>query len=161
MRSRLFVIAIGLGILGTQVALTQAPAGAPTGATGKCNDGSYATTATKKGACRGHQGVKTWFATSSAPAASSTPAAAPVAAPAPTPAATPTPAPVPAQASAPKTSSHATGTPAPGGGPGLVWLNTSTNVYHCSGTRYYGTTKAGKYVTEADAKAAGAHADHG
>ena len=40
-------------------------------------------------------------------------------------------------------------------------LNTSKNVYHCYGTRYYGTTKAGKYVSEADAKAAGAHADHG
>ncbi|AXC15751.1 putative ALANIN-rich signal peptide protein [Acidisarcina polymorpha] len=43
----------------------------------------------------------------------------------------------------------------------MVWLNTSSNVYHCPGTKYYGTTKVGKYVTEADAKAAGAHADHG
>jgi hypothetical protein len=164
MRSRLLVVAIALGIFASQVGLAQAPAGAPTGSTGQCNDGSYTTTATKKGACRGHQGVKTWFATSSAPAAPSTPATAPVAAPAPTPAASPTPAPAPkapAQASTPRASSHPTGTPAPGGGPGLVWLNTSTNVYHCSGTRYYGTTKAGKYVTEADAKAAGAHADHG
>jgi hypothetical protein len=42
-------------------------------------------------------------------------------------------------------------TPAPGGGPGLVWVNTETHVYHKEGSRFYGTTKKGKYVSEADA----------
>lgn len=49
---------------------------------------------------------------------------------------------------------------APGGGPGMVWVNASTNVYHCPGSRFYGKTKQGKYMTEADAKAAGARPDH-
>ena len=58
-------------------------------------------------------------------------------------------------------SSAATRPQAPGGGPGMVWLNTSTKVYHCQGSRYYGTTKAGAYMSESDAKAKGAHADAG
>ena len=42
-------------------------------------------------------------------------------------------------------------TPAPGGGHGLVWVNTATHVYHKEGSRFYGQTKKGKYVSEADA----------
>jgi len=32
-----------------------------------------------------------------------------------------------------------------------VWVNTETHVYHKEGSRFYGTTKKGKYVTEAEA----------
>jgi len=38
---------------------------------------------------------------------------------------------------------------------GLVWVNTSSKVYHMSSNKYYGATKSGKFMTEADAKAAG------
>jgi hypothetical protein len=161
-RSMLAVSALAITtMIVPQAGVAQAPAGAPAGSTGLCNDGSYWTGAAKSGACRGHKGVKTWFG----PAAS-TPAAAPVAAPAAAVApAAMTPAPAPAMTPAPaaqaKTATAATKTPAPGGGPGMVWLNTSTKVYHCYGTKYYGTTKAGAYMSEADAKSKGAHADAG
>jgi hypothetical protein len=45
----------------------------------------------------------------------------------------------------------ATKAPAPGGGRGLVWVNTETHVYHKEGSRFYGTTKKGKYMSEAAA----------
>jgi hypothetical protein len=48
-------------------------------------------------------------------------------------------------------SAEANATPAPGGGHGLVWVNTESHVYHKEGSRFYGKTKQGKYVSEADA----------
>jgi hypothetical protein len=42
-------------------------------------------------------------------------------------------------------------TPAPGGGHGLVWVNTESHIYHKEGSRFYGKTKQGKYMSEADA----------
>jgi hypothetical protein len=48
-------------------------------------------------------------------------------------------------------SAEANATPAAGGGHGLVWVNTESHVYHKEGSRFYGKTKQGKYVSEADA----------
>ncbi len=163
------------------VAGAQAPAGAPAGANGICRDGTYSTAASKSGACQGHKGVQTWYAAAPAKAAGTAGGATPAVAPAPAAAATPPSAPakaagtagaaVPAAAPAPsgKTSAAKGGpaaaaagkTAAPGGGPGLVWVNTESKVYHCYGTTFYGKTKAGQYMSEADAKAKGAHGDRG
>jgi len=36
-----------------------------------------------------------------------------------------------------------------------VWVNTATGVYHYPGTRWYGNTKQGKFMSEADARSQG------
>ena len=136
---------------------------APAGSTGLCKDGSYYSGPTKKGACKGHKGVKEWYGASptaaapapSAPAkaatAPTTPAAAAPSAPTPTAAASP-----PAS-KAPKVADVV----APGGGAGKVWINKSTKVYHCPDDKWYGKTKKGEYLSEAEAVAQGAKPDHG
>lgn len=48
-------------------------------------------------------------------------------------------------------------TPAPGGGPGMVWVNSESKAYHDQSSPYYGKTKHGKYLTEEAAKAEGDH----
>jgi len=128
-------------------AQSSAPSGAPAGSTGMCKDGSYTSTATKRGACKGHKGVKEWYAATGA--SSKTAEAAAPAAPAAVAAPTKKSMPAPAAAAA------------PGGGPGMVWVNDSSKVYHCPGDKWYGKTKHGEYMSEADAKAKGNHAEHG
>ena len=155
MKATASLVALTFGLLATSAAFALDPAAAasaPAGSTGLCKDGTYTTNATKKGACAGHKGVKTWTG-GDAPAAAATAATTTTAA---APAATATAA-KPAKAA----TAAASAVPAAGGGPGMVWVNSSSKVYHCSGTKYYGTTKQGSYMTEAAAKAAGNHADHG
>lgn len=36
-----------------------------------------------------------------------------------------------------------------------VWVNKSSGVYHCPGTRWYGNTKQGEYMTQGQAQDAG------
>ncbi len=39
--------------------------------------------------------------------------------------------------------------------PASVWVNLSSHVYHCPGTKYYGKTKRGEYLRESDARERG------
>lgn len=94
------------------------------------------------------------FAQTAAPAAK---ASASVSAPA---AKTPA-APMAKTGATPAAKTAAPTTAAAGGGNGKVWVNTKSKTYHCEGTKFYGKTKDGEYMTEADAKAKGHHADHG
>jgi hypothetical protein len=36
-----------------------------------------------------------------------------------------------------------------------VWVNTNSGVYHCPGTRWYGNTKSGQYITQREAQSKG------
>lgn len=62
-----------------------------------------------------------------------------------------------APATVPKVATSSTAS----GGPGVVWVNSQTKVYHCQGDRWYGKTTQGSYMSESDAVAQGDHADRG
>ena len=100
-------------------------------------------------------------------------AAAPAAAPAAVPVSAPAPvAPAPMQTYAPKPKPMQAARPTGAGqfaseaeakgrcGNSVVWVNTKgkSHAYHYAGSRWYGTTKQGAYMCEADAGAAGYHA---
>ena len=106
--------------------------GTPT-VTATCKDGTAFTGTKRSGACRGHGGVQSWGEAASPANAPSEPA--------------------------PTTSQRST--PSPGGGAGQVWVNTVSKVYHCPGDRWYGKTKHGSYMSEAEARAQGVRPDHG
>ena len=101
--------------------------------TATCKDGTAFTATKRSGACRGHGGVQSWGEATSPANAPSEPA--------------------------PTTSQRST--PSPDGGAGQVWVNTVSKVYHCLGDRWYGKTKHGSYMSEAQAKEQGARPDHG
>ncbi len=93
-------------------------------------------------------------------AASPSPAESPAASPKATPTpkkAKPKPTPRPAVSPSPagRAIDEAANPPAPGGGHGQVWVNPETGVYHRTGSRFYGTTRKGKYMTQQDAIQAG------
>jgi hypothetical protein len=116
-------------------AAVAAPATAAATVNAVCKDGTPFSGDTLKGACRGHGGVDKKADTKST-------AAPPVAG---------------------KTAAKSDSAPmaqAAGGGADKVWANDSSKVYHCPGDKYYGKTKKGEYMTEADAKSKGFHADH-
>ena len=99
--------------------------------TATCKDGTAFTRTKRAGACRGHGGVQSW--------GEATNPASPAAQPSPT-----------ISQNAPAAA-----------GAGQVWVNTASKVYHCPGDRWYGKTKHGSYMSEAQAQAQGTRPDHG
>jgi hypothetical protein len=131
----LLPIITAVGLVLSLAAHAQTPA-----VTATCNDGSSFSGATRSGACRGHGGVKTWD----------------TAAPSTTPPATGAAAAAATQSKAAPEQTTNRGAP----GAGQVWVNTTSQVYHCPGDRWYGKTKAGEYMSEAQAKSGGFRPDH-
>ncbi|MBC7681125.1 MAG: signal protein [Ferruginibacter sp.] len=98
------------------------------------------------------------FAATAVPAATAATPAAMASTPA---AATPAAKPAATAPAAKKAASAMPSMAAAGGGDGKVWVNEKSKTYHCEGSKFYGKTKTGEYMAEADAKTKGNHAAAG
>ena len=58
-------------------------------------------------------------------------------------------------ASTPAPTTTPSARPSSAGADGTVWVNTASGVYHCPGARNYGSTKAGVFMRESEARARG------
>jgi hypothetical protein len=135
MQHRLMSALIGVGLFLAPMAYAETAA-----VTATCKDGTAFSGSSRSGACAGHKGVASWGTADTASQAM--------------PAATPGKSAAGA-AAAPGTAS------AKAGGPGQVWVNSASKVYHCPGDRYYGKTKSGEFMSQSAAVAAGAHPSGG
>jgi hypothetical protein len=147
MNKRLLMIAVGTLFAGSVFAQSPAPATTAVKAApatpavhAVCKDGTSYDGATRSGACSGHGGIDK-KATAATPATAAAKSA--------------------SIAAKPMSTSPAAMEQRAGGGDGKVWANTSSKVYHCQGDKYYGKTKHGEYMLEADAKTKGFHVSHG
>lgn len=167
-------------LCGSLVCLAQSTS--PSGATGKCRDGTYTTSPQRSGACSAHKGVQTWYTGQNGNGAdtagnkngnSGAPSANRKAGDSAHPAGD--------AADAGKTAGRSTagsgssagskeaksstqpvaGSPEKSGGPGMVWVNTASKVYHCYGSADYGKTKQGQYASEQQATQMGARPANG
>ena len=127
----------GALIAGLLLSIGGAQGQSPGTVTATCKDGTAFTGAKRAGACRGHGGVQSWGTPGEATTV-------PVNAP-----------PEPVSPPASRRTS-----PAPLNS-GQVWVNPDSHVYHCPGSRWYGKTKQGAYMSEAQAQAQGAKPNHG
>ena len=133
MKTQIRALAIAVGMLCAASGFAQ---------TATTNAVNAATTAATNAATNAVNTAKT-SATAAVAAKVNPPAVAPVAAPA----SVAAPAAAPAKMAA--------------GGAGKVWVNASSKTYHCEGSKFYGKTKTGEYMSEADAKSKGNHAVKG
>lgn len=155
----------GLLICAALLAVPAVSGAADTSTPVTCKDGTTSPHG-GRGACSGHggidkaatkaanQGAASGGATSGGSSAGAASGSAAGGAAAPTPGSS-------ASTHPPSTQTHGpSAAAAPGGGPDKVWVNTASKVYHCPSDRWYGKTKQGEYMTEADAKAKGNRPDH-
>jgi len=112
--------------------------GVPADATGRCRDSTYTYAASSNGACSTHAGLATWWGLRRAVSKESLSALIPA-------------------ANSDSSKRQRRINPAQVKGIDTVWVNTRSNAYHCRGTRWFGRTAKGRYSTEREALASGAH----
>jgi hypothetical protein len=155
MKTLLITTTLALALAG--VAHAQTPAGAPTGATAQCKDGTWSSEPNRDAACSGHSGVINCYGASDSPTNTPAPAMMPPQTfPKPTPQTMP-------NAQTPTTGTQMGSRPTlPGGmsrkssgGTDRVWVDRGSRTYVCEGERGYGTSSGGAYMVESDAVSKG------